>query len=117
MITINAYTGLMTFAAMLGFIGNSYAFYARNQGWPVGKAFSPDRPATWTNASIALVPVSFGLLWYDFGFLPALAFIVAAFVAAWIATLALRHYVQVLWVVGMLALMGLIAWKAIGRLM
>ena len=50
----------------LGFIGNSYEFYARSRGWPVGAKF-----ASWAAGSIIMVPLSVGIVWYSEGCLPS----------------------------------------------
>ena len=49
----------MVFLVALGIIGNSYEFYARSQGWPVGARF-----ASWSTGSFIMVPLSVGIVWY-----------------------------------------------------
>lgn len=90
------YVGLLLVMATVGFIGNSYPFFARSQGWPVGKLFSGE--ATWPQASVILVPLSVGLAWYDFGFWYAVGVLVGGFVLAYILSVLLRQHVQVFWV-------------------
>ena len=92
---------LMILLAGLGFIGNSYEFYARTRGWPVGAKF----PA-WATASFILVPLSVGFVWYYRNWLAALITLASGFVLAWLLTVIFRQYVQVLWAISMLGVVA-----------
>ena len=87
---------IMTLLSALGFIGNSYVHFARSEGWPIGNSFGGDR-FTFINASVVFVPVSFVLIWYQFGIWFAIGVLAAGFLLAWILTLVLRQYVQLFW--------------------
>jgi hypothetical protein len=101
--------GVLTLLAALGFIGNSYAFYGRSQGWPVSDLFSGGERnrLTLTKASAVFVPLTFGFAWYEYGFLIGLGVLVGGFALAMVLTTVLRQHVQWLWY---LALVGLLAY-------
>lgn len=99
------YLAMLVVMGTVGHIGNSYPFFARSQGWPVGRLFSQE--ASWPLASIILVPVSVGLAWYDFGFLYAVGVLVGSFLLAYVLSALLRQYVQVFWI---LAIVGVVVY-------
>lgn len=106
--------GVMSLLAALGFIGNSYAHYGRHRGWPVGNAFSGGAQDRFTlvNASVIFVPVSFGLVWYDYGVWLGIGVVIGGYALAWVLTVSLRQHVQTFW---FLALTGLVVWGVLKR--
>jgi hypothetical protein len=102
---------LMILLVVLGFIGNSYEFYARSHGWPVSA-----RIASWGIGSIIMVPLSVGIVWYFEGWLAALLAFLGGFVLAWLLTVSLRQHVQVFWVMSMAAVIAGIGIAVVARL-
>ena len=60
-----------------GFIGNSYEFIGKSQGWPVSDWF-----AGWSTGTIIIVPMVVGSEWYQRGWQRARIALVAGF-ALW----------------------------------
>jgi hypothetical protein len=84
----------MVLLVAAGFIGNSYEFYAKHRGWPVGRSF-----ADWATGTILIVPIVIAILWYHDGWARALTALGAGFALAFLLTEILRQYVQVLCIV------------------
>ena len=92
----------------IGFIGNSYRFFAQSQGWPTGTVFARD--GSWPQATVILVPIGVGIAWYDFGFFYGVGVFLGGFFLAFVLSMLLRQHVQPLW---LLAIVSVVAYAVL----
>jgi hypothetical protein len=94
-----------------GFIGNSYQFYGKQQGWTVTDWFE-----RWALGSVVIIPAAAVIIWYYNGWLKSLIAVVAGFLVAFLLTNILRQRVQFVWAAFGLLLVVMTAWTFASRL-
>lgn len=90
-----------------GFIGVSYRYFARSQGWTIGKAF--DREASWPQASVILVPVGGITAFVGHGLAASGLTLLYGLLLAFVLSITFRQWVQVIWLLLILSGVGAVA--------